>query len=346
MMIITKLINYIKQSLRQSTNKEKITIDIGYKKISKILRREFLILGIFVIFYILYIFLLGLFLSSIFSFSFPLILMVVTELFQIITVIFPFIIVILFSVNILKIYKLKKILKLSITSEYLSTEEYKKFIKKCTVVYVFNSLIIFIIIFTCVFNYINSTNSYETRSKELKIEHDKYKEDQIKNEPKRIQALLLEFKDKAKTTQKGFTGYGIVKNNGNCLNLTPGSFFNPDEIFEPKTVKNSNWKNDLEVLGSLRSAGDWYVAGIVTQYQMNNMSDAKCFSDEDHFAYQVPSYLEDPYPTFYCVDDVHADVQKSNKQIKSSNCDDIDNSYIPSEIRPLPDIEAFTRYWN
>ena len=151
-----------------------------------------------------------------------------------------------------------------------------------------------------------------------------------------IKIFLSRFKKEVEWKNSNFPGYGIISNNGNCSDPESGSLFKPDFKFIPKSeyINNKEWYDgqlarDLSVMFPDNGSG-------FDRFKANNNSDARCFSNEEHYAYQRPAYLEDPFPVFYCIDDMHPDVQKSNKQIKGPNCKDFDPNYVPPQTRPEP----------
>jgi hypothetical protein len=144
---------------------------------------------------------------------------------------------------------------------------------------------------------------------------------------------LTAFKETISWTQTDFIGYGIIPNNGDCINITTGSLFNPNlfsnsdinSIFTPKSVIDPNRKNQSVVV-SIDAAGPY-----LRNTRYNNIEDARCFSNQDHYAFQLPSYLEETFPVYYCVDDIHPGVQTSNKIIKGPDCFDFDDTYTPTK---------------
>ncbi len=131
-----------------------------------------------------------------------------------------------------------------------------------------------------------------------------------------------------------FTGFGSVSNNGDCVNPKLGSIFNMGSQFKPKNIINlesfERILNGTMDYTLLLSGNEW-------KNGSNNLKDARCFSNQDHFAYQLPSYYEQEYPKFYCIDDINTDIQVTNKPIIGPSCDTTDLNYIPPEVKPVPD---------
>ncbi len=178
----------------------------------------------------------------------------------------------------------------------------------------------------------------------------------LKEEGMRTRNNLSYFKETMLRLQNEvFVGYGSVSNNGICYeeitegydfykNYAPGkvfdraaegSIFNPGKNFTPKKIISTN--------GFGKSFFDIYTSAIQPT-DLNQHNEARCFSNQEHFAYQVPSFYEEQYPKFYCVDDMYQDVQVRDKRIKGPSCDDLDLNYIAPSVRPIPDTGFYKNY--
>lgn len=328
----------IKETFKNIFENNKDELYVRYKKVKKIERNEWILIFIFIVVGIL---------TTIFSlslFSFGLIGAVIGVMSMVVIGkgmnYLSLIIALLFLVNIFRVFKIQSKARTNIKSEFLSGELYKKFKKFFIFFYIINTVVI--IIGTSIF--ISGIKNDIEQSNKHKIQDQKTIEDRINNESARLKNILSSFKEMVSSTQVAFVGYGAVPNNGDCVNTAMGSLFNPnlsnptdtiDPVFEPKSAIDPDWKNH-SIVNSVDAA---YI--YVRSARINSKKDAKCFSNQEHYAYQLPSYLEDEFPIFYCIDDVHSGIQKNNKPIKGSDCTNLDTSYVPPAVRPLPDIPGF-----
>lgn len=164
-------------------------------------------------------------------------------------------------------------------------------------------------------------------------------------EPEHIASSLNRFKEIVSEYQTStFVGYGEVGNSGNCVDPAMNSLFMIGDGFKPKTLIDSSRMHYLTVTNT--DTPPLLYANDMNRRNFNNLNDARCFSNQDHFAYQLPSFFEKEYPKFYCIDDIHSDVQMSVKQIKGASCDDIDQNYLPPAEKPIPDTEYYKNFLN
>jgi len=178
----------------------------------------------------------------------------------------------------------------------------------------------------------------------------------LKLEGEKIRNKLTQFKELIVSSQKNiFVGYGSVTNNGVCyVGLTEdrdsyvddppsrifdkaneGSLFNPGKNFTPKHVIDPE---------GIKMFFVYMRDSAMPPSLLNQANEARCFSNQEHFAYQVPSFYEEQYPKFYCVDDVYPDVQVRDKRINGPSCDDLDLSYNAPSTRPVPDTRFYKNY--
>lgn len=368
-MINQQLLDFIKSQLSQGLTKEKISSELlangwnardieegfneisgkdispktGYGEIKSILKKEILfiplliisgfILSIVIVFFLSLMIKSGGDLGDLLGMAF--FLMIIVKIVQFLWTICVLIILIVFIRNIFKANKLKREITNSILKgeSFSDNEKFKKYYK---ILQITNITVIFLAI--AIPTYLIYLSKHNTKVKEeQKIESTRI------HEGERIRGQLLDFKEWIASTQESFVGYGKTMNEGNCVDSTLGSLFNPGDKFDPKKLIDPDWRNH-SIVSTVMSIRHLYVEKeppLYSGFEFNNMGDAKCFSDQDHYAYQVPNYFEDPYPTFYCVDDIHPGVIKTNKQIKGTNCDDIDINYKPLLIKPQPDKDGY-----
>ncbi len=318
-------------------------MELKYNKISKIFHVEGLLFSYYIgtiLFIFIGTFLLTALLSKAFSFGIFIIGYIVGTYFAYIGGIF---LVIFSLITVIRTFVLKKNTNVIIQdNNSVDYEFYQKFNK----IFVLHGLF-FLLIIVGVSSFWFKMHPKITPLSPADLEREeKMKQASVKSmkkqESERIPKTLDSFQFMIKDTQGAFVGYGVIKNIGDCVNPVAGSLFNPSTTFKPKLIKDPEWKNH-SVINSLNGASSMYVTRHSNNENPvhNNMADARCFSDEDHYAYQIPNYFEDPYPAFYCVDDVHIGVQKNNKQIKGSNCEDVNEEYIPPLVLPEPDITYF-----
>lgn len=335
----------IKETLKNIFENNKNELYARYAKAKKIERIEWRVVIIFVIVSILaIIFSFSLFGLGLFGAALGLIsLLILGKGINYLILI----IAILFLANIFRVFKIQSKVKTEIKSELLSSELYIKFKKFCVIFYIVNMIVAIIGVGLFIYGIKNDIQ----QSNKHKIEDQKAIEDRVNNEPARLKSILSSFKKQISSTQVSFVGYGAVPNNGDCINPAIGSLFYPNlpspynhinpagPAFEPKSSIDPYWKNEDGVVVQINSASQDYVKDIT----INDNQNARCFSNQEHYAYQLPSYREDEFPIFYCVDDVHLDIQKSNKPIKGSDCTNLDTSYVPPAIRPLQDIPQINK---
>jgi len=364
-MINQQLLDFIKSQLQLGLTKEKISSELltkgwntqdieegfnealgknislktSHEKIKSIFKKEILLIpslfaGGYLLMNIIVLFLVPL-ISSLGLFGAALFVMAISGLIPLLGIICAVIILIVFIRNIFKVNKLKRETLTSIPNGELSLD-YKKFKKYCNFLLIINIIVVFLVVFIPIYLFYSAKHKEEVRKVEVR-------DSKRENEGKRIEANLLDFKAWIGPTQGSFVGYGKTINEGDCVDSTVGSLFNPGEKFVPSKLTNLDWQNN-SIVTNVMSLRHLYVEREkpdTTGFVFNNMQDARCFSDENHYAYQVPNYFEEPYPTFYCVDDVHSGVIKADKQIKGTDCNDFDMNYKPPLVKPQPDKDGY-----
>lgn len=351
---IISIINKYKNMENSMENRQLNYIEINYNKIRKIIKIEIILIIVSVVSGVCGNIFSLFFLSSILSFNFSWVAIILGYLGIVLNYIGKISLIALFIysfVGIINTYIILKKINKIIFTDTQDVNLKNKIIKKSKIIFILCGLIILFIIGGLFYNKQLIIKSIGTRNNSDKKED----QDLIKKEPQKIKDALLNFRKEALATQEGFYGYGIIKNDGSCVNPVIGSFFNPYDttkgtsgsllkpVFTPKKVKDPQWIMYGYTSEHLRNASFYSSSPFNTDYELNNKDDTRCFSDEDHFAFQAPSYLEETYPVFYCVDDIHSDIQVNSKEINGSSCDKINENYISPKNRPLPDLYNFNR---